>query len=713
MEGNYAILFLILFPLVCAILGYFVGKKKPESRNDIVDVAVIVETVIFGYLCFTVLKSGNPVHFSWEDFCGFGIKFTLDEFRAIYGTLAAIIWLLATIFSKEYFAKTKDSNRYYMFNLITLGATIGVLISADLYTLFMFFELMSLSSYTWVIDSEEKKAMKAGGTYLTVTLIGGFVMLMGMGLIYSQTGTLTFAGISKMMSYYGGANGRMWLAGILLVAGFGAKACMYPLHIWLPDTYGEAPAPGSALLSAMLTKTGIYGILVISIYAFFGNHNWGMFILIAGAITMFVGAFFALFNNNMKKILAYSSMSHIGFILVGIGTLVLLGKESAIPVTGTFLHMMNHSLVKISLFLVAGIVFMNTGKLELNEIRGYGKNKPLLMIAFLVGGACMAGIPLTSGYISKTLIHKGLVEYIELVKEGAITGFGNYGFVKTIEWIFLISGGCTLAYMTKIFIAVFIEKGSIDEEVAKVETTTDEETEENTTKKKTSYMKPLSAVAILVPTVYFIVCGILPHQTIEWLGKKAIGFISVDTLEEVNYFSWTNLSGALISIVIGILIYIVIIRGLFMKKSESGVRVYVDRWPEWLTLENCLYRPILMVILPTIGTFFGRICDWIIDGPIVMLRRTVFRDNRRQATVHYGSAFTDSMGLFLDNFKGLLNCTILKKHPIDKSFVQILAVKRNRIKVTKDLVTKSVSFSLLMFAVGFVFTIIYMMLLIK
>ncbi len=223
-------------------------------------------------------------------------------------------------------------------------------------------------------------------------------------------------------------------------------------------------------------------------------------------------------------------------------------------------------------------------------------------------------------------------------------------------------------------------------------------------------MSAACGVAILIPSLLFILGGILPNAVMDSIANQGMAFMLTEpSKESIRYFSWGNISGALISIAIGAFLYLVIIRGLFMKKDSEGERVYVNRWPVWLNLETRIYRPVLMTILPTVGIFFSSVCDWVIDGPTILLRRTVFRDNPMEKTTHYGSAFTDTLGLFMDNFKGFLNTYVFKKHKIRKSFVQYFARIRARIKTTIDLMSKSVSFGLWMFGVGFVFAVVYML----
>ena len=198
--------------------------------------------------------------------------------------------------------------------------------------------------------------------------------------------------------------------------------------------------------------------MILTAYLFLGSAAWGALILLLGVCTMVIGALLALLSMDLKRTLACSSVSQIGFILVGVGMSGLLGEENALAMRGSLLHMVNHSLIKLVLFMAAGVVFMNVHKLDLNEIRGFGRRKPLLNGIFLMGALGIGGIPLWNGYISKTLLHESIVEYTTLIRSGRVTGLFTASFMKGIEWIFLISGGLTIAYMTKLYVCLFLER---------------------------------------------------------------------------------------------------------------------------------------------------------------------------------------------------------------------------------------------------------------
>lgn len=205
--------------------------------------------------------------------CGFGLHLQLDGFRLVYVLIAVLMWAVSGVFSSEYMSHYENKKRYYTFFWLTFLATAGVFLSADLYTTFIFFEIMSFTSYVWVAFDEKKESLRAAETYLAVAVIGGMVMLMGLFLLYHQLGTLEIDSLRQAAE--GADKKQLYIAGGLMLFGFGAKAGCFPLHIWLPKAHPVAPAPASALLSGILTKTGIFGIIVVSCRIFGGDFYWG------------------------------------------------------------------------------------------------------------------------------------------------------------------------------------------------------------------------------------------------------------------------------------------------------------------------------------------------------------------------------------------------------------------------------------------------------
>ena len=720
MEGNFMLSLLVFFPMAGAGISYLIGRKNKKARDYAADIVVILEFAAMLYVAVMYFTadglireaptggdvSGYVVYADMPGLCGMGIYFTLDGFRVLYGLIASFMWLMTTLFSGEYFARYKNRNRYYLFMLVTLGATMGVFLSADLYSTFIFFEIMSFTSYVWVAQEETKEALRAAETYLAVAVIGGLVMLMGLFLLYHETGTLNINALYEVCREYmqgtGAANEAhrkvLYIAGSCLLFGFGAKAGAFPLHIWLPKAHPVAPAPASALLSGILTKAGIFGILVISCDIFLYDLKWGTLVLIVGVLTMVVGAVLALFSVNLKRTLACSSVSQIGFILVGIGMQGLLGSENSLAVRGSLLHMVNHSLFKLVLFMAAGVVAMNIHKLNLNEIKGFGRKKPLFHFIFLMGALGISGVPLWSGYISKTLIHESIVEYIAQLSLGNMqAGMLGAGAMRVIEWIFLISGGLTVAYMLKLYVSLFIEKNN------------DSAVQEKFDALKGKYMNKLSAFALTAGALFFPLMGFLPGRIMNMVADLGEDFMHPEQITEtIRYFSLANLKGGLTSVLIGLLVYFFLVRTWMMKKEENG-KVYVDRWNKYWDLENTIYRPLLLKVLPMIFGVICRCLDSLVDGAVILLRKTIYRDSKLPHELEEGNIITHVVGMEMDGAVGILNRTLWKKKPKNKNYEHKLALKNEELTEDNTIIGRSLSFGLLLFCSGLILTIVYLL----
>ena len=583
-----ALLFVLIFiPMLAAGVSFVIGRFGKTARS-VFAAAVCAAMLAVSLVLFF---SGRDLSVSVNGVLTGGLSLTLDGFRRLYAVVISFAWTVAAVFSLQYFAEHyRNRNRYYCFFLLTLGAVMGVFLASDLMTSFIFFEIASFTSFVWVIHDQTEESITAAKTYLYIAVIGGLVLFMGLLLLWRTLGTLRIDELRTAAQ--GLADKRpLYPAGICILVGFGAKAGIFPLHIWLPKAHPVAPAPASALLSGILTKVGIFGVIALSAGAFYGDAKWGGLLLVLGVVTMVLGGVMALFSVNLKRTIACSSVSQIGFIAVGIASASILGQHNSLAATGTVLHMLNHSLFKLSLFTAAGVVYMNIHKLDLNDVRGFGRGKPLLFAAFLIGALGIGGIPLFSGYISKTLLHEGLLECAEF-----IPAF----WVKCAEWLFLFSGGCTLAYMAKLFTVLFIEKHP---------------------ERQSEYdaMRPCvnggSAAVIVISSVAILALGV-PSVSLR-LASGAVGFLGAAGAGEAEFFSLEALKGAGICIVIAAVLYFLLIRKATYRNGR-----YVDVIPSWMDLENSVYKPLLSA-LTFVGAVFGRAVSDSADLVALAMRRSV------------------------------------------------------------------------------------------
>jgi len=690
---------LLIVPLTGILLSCLAALRSENARDGIYRAELLL---VFGLAVAAFLGAlqDHEQALYLPGICGMGLNFCLDGFRSLYVLVASFMWLMTGLMSREYFAHYKNRTRYYLFNQITLFATLGVFMSNDLMTTFVLFEIMSLASYPWVVHDENKGAMAAGKTYLAIAVFGGMVTLMGLFMAYNRIGSLHFDAFTA-------ARGRsdMTLPAVLILVGFAAKGGLFPLHIWLPQAHPVAPAPASALLSGVLTKTGVFGMLVICLRLMLGNVAFGNVMLALGLITMLLGAVLALFSTNLKRILACSSMSQIGYITVGISMAVLLGEHGSIPASGAVMHMVNHSVLKLTLFMAAGVVYMRLHKLELNDIRGFGRGKPLLHAAFLLGMLGLAGVPLFNGYLGKTLIHEGILEYAHHL--------GHFSIYNVCEWIFLFAAGITTAYMLKIYIALFHQKHP------------SRQAEFDALNGR--YMGRTTSIALLLSMLLIPVLGSFTG-ILEAVSRMCAGFTGIHGVSGVHYFNFANLKGGAISLLIGTLVYLLVVRKFFYRR-ESGyiavecklnlvsapLRRSLIQAMDGLCglIDHILENRLFMHWIPDACTALTRFAACFTDGLVLIARNTIFRsrtENRhRKHRAYY--IFASIAGRILNAFVFLLNLTFYRSHPIRIDFVYVLAARVYDHDLESARATRTVSFGLILFALGLLVALVYLIIL--
>ena len=596
------VLILILLPMAGGLAAGICGRRSPKSDVPIAMAALALEWL----LCLWLIPMSG-LTLDLPEAVGLGLHFQVTGLSVLLCVVAATLWLVSGLADREYLHHDRKTGRYHLFLLLTEGAIMGVFLSGDFYTTLVFFEMMSLASYLLVLHNETEEAREAASSYLAYAVIGGMVTLMGLFLLWDTLGTLSFDELPAAVAAFEGDKGRLYAAGICTLVGFAAKCCMWPLHTWLPKAHPAAPAPASALLSGIITKGGVFGILALAAKVFAQDAYAGNFLLLFGVVTMVWGGFMGLCHTNVKAVLACSTMSQIGFILTGTAMSILLGEEKGIAVWGTLLHMMNHSWFKLVLFVSVGIIAHTTGKLELTQLQGFGRGKPQLLVIFLLPALGIMGIPGFNGYISKTLIHESIVEYIHhLTHIGA-----NAGLYRAAEWLFLLSGGMTVGYMLKLILCLFVEPNSDPEVQAEYERT----------KPAASplLMGLLTFCAALCPLL-----GLTAHQSMERVARYAQGFFGTEGVEEtLHYFSLSNLKGGAISIAIGAALYFGFVRTLVRRKQEGAV-IYRNPWPAVLSLEDSFYRPLIGMWLPFAGAVAARLAASIFEWLVRLVNRVLF-----------------------------------------------------------------------------------------
>jgi multicomponent Na+:H+ antiporter subunit D len=331
-----------------------------------------------------------------------GIEYRIDALNASLLVIVSAINAIVMMFARASVEREIDPDRIYLFYaawLLCFTGLLGIVATGDAFNLFVFLEISSLSSYALISLGRDRRALTAAFQYLVLGTIGATFILIGVGLAYMVTGTLNMADLAQRLAAVED-NRTVRVALAFVVVGAGLKLALFPLHVWLPNAYAYAPSAVSAFLAATATKVSIYALLRFVFTVFGGSFSFGILPLAAilmpfALAAMFVGSLAAIFQENVKRMLAYSSIAQIGYIVLGISFVTQDG------LTGGIVHIFNHALIKGAMFMALGCVFFRLGSVALADMRGIGRQMPWTMATFVVGGLGLIGVPGTAGFISK------------------------------------------------------------------------------------------------------------------------------------------------------------------------------------------------------------------------------------------------------------------------------------------------------------------------
>lgn len=480
----YLILLSILVPVLSGI--YLLVRKEYADRKRLLFVAG--SCFILTGACVTAALCG-PRGFSYTLFHLAGtlpVVFAIDEMSVLFAVVTLIIFLGAGFFSFEYMKHEQKEKRYYGFYLIVFGVLNALCFAGNLVTFYLFFEMLTLSSMPLVLHTGSKEAIMAGLKYLFYSLCGAYMALFGLYFVSQNSDSLTFTPGGVLNESAASHPGLLLVVAMIMILGFSVKAGMFPMHAWLPTAHPVAPAPASAVLSAVIVKGGVLAILRVVYYIFgssFLNGTWVQRTwLVLTLVTVFMGSMLAYREPALKKRLAYSTVSQLSYILFGIA---VMETQS---ITGSLLHVLAHGLIKAVLFLCAGAIIYTTGKTKVDELRGIGKEMPLTMWCYTIVSLGLIGIPPTGGFISKWYLAVGSFA-------SSIPVFGWLGPLNL-----LISALLTAGYLLPLTIQGFLPGADYDYT--------------NLKKREPSLFM---TVPILIMTVLSVLIGLFPTQIVNWI----------------------------------------------------------------------------------------------------------------------------------------------------------------------------------------------------
>jgi multicomponent Na+:H+ antiporter subunit D len=395
----------IALPLVVAgllpLLGRVSKRVLPDALANAVLLFLLVESVLMGK---QLAASGPYVRtFSWLGE-PVNLRLAVDGFSLFMLFTVALVGLCAGLFSIDYMNHYGSKANYYALFLVMIAGMNGLVLSADLFNVYIFLEVAAVASYALVAFGLEADELEAAFKYLMLSVVASAFILIGIAILFGVTGDVSFAAVARGLQ---DTDSRWVVAACsaLFIMGFGLKAALMPFHAWLPDAHPSAPAPISAMLSGLLIKvSGVYALTRIFFNVFGLTPALSTVLMSLAALSMVAAAFLALGQKDLKRMLAYSSISQVGYIVLGLSLGTPLG------IAGGLFHLINHALAKSLLFLNSGSVQQATGTRNLDEMGGLAKRMPVTAATNLVGALSIAGVPPLNGFWSKLIIIIALVQ---------------------------------------------------------------------------------------------------------------------------------------------------------------------------------------------------------------------------------------------------------------------------------------------------------------
>ncbi len=420
----------LLIPFLLSLgAGIVFAVMKTSSRRLLCILAIATAAVQAILLTLPLITKTEGITI-WQFSQSLHISLHADGIGALLGLLTGWGWLLCIIFSAAYMRHEERESTFYAFLFLSQACLIGVFFADNLLSLYLFFEMTTLASLPLVLHSRTKDATAGGMSYLFYSLAGAIIALFGLMVIYHEAGTLDFVPGGYVTEEH---SSMLLLIGIFACAiGFGAKGGLYPLHAWLPAAHPQAPAPASALLSGIITKSGVIAILRLLFYVIdpaLIRGTWVQYTLLTLALgTILIGSALALTEKNLKRRLAFSSVSQVSYVLAG---LFLLNNTA---VLGALLQIIFHMIAKSGLFLCAGALIWFTGKSQAEDYIGLGKKYPAVFVCYTVFSLSLIGIPPAGGFYSKWYL-----------AQGALENAGPFAYIVPI--VLLVSALLTAGYL--------------------------------------------------------------------------------------------------------------------------------------------------------------------------------------------------------------------------------------------------------------------------
>jgi multicomponent Na+:H+ antiporter subunit D len=470
--------------LGAAFITVIFSKKFPHLKPYIVIGATLI-SFLYALITIPDVIANSVLSYQMEGWRSpFGITIAVDSLNIVFITLVSFVGFLVSVFSIKFVKKMQT--RFYSLFCLQMAGLLGVLHTGDIFNMFVFLEITNISSYALTSFYRNRDAVESSMKYLFMGAFSTSLILLGIAFIYGAFGTVNMADLAVKIG--SSQSFIIPVSLVLLLSGFALKSGLFPFHAWLPGAYSSAPSHISAMFSGVVSKAGIYGMVRIGFTVFSAPSILFDMLLIVGVLSMIIGALLAFYQTNLKRMLAYSSISQMGYIAVSFGVATMIGFS------GGILHVINHAIISSMLFLLGGIIIMKAGTNDMALIGSKFRFEKWISATFLIGVLSLAGVPLLNGFVSKWLIY--------------VATFETFPILTILSIVFSI---ITLLYGLKAYYLIFMSSN------AKLERATD--------------VHWTMKYPIILLAAICIILGVIP-----WLGLGISDFV-VQSFSQLNYIA--------------------------------------------------------------------------------------------------------------------------------------------------------------------------------
>jgi len=481
---------LLVFMVATPAVGWVAYKKGYRKvQGFYASACLVVVTLLLYGLYKEVAENGIVLIVGQLPFNPpLGACLEIDMLSVFMAFLCVIIGLFVTAYSIKFMERDSGLTEYYTLVLGMIAGMTGTAFAGDFFTLFVFWELMCLTSYALVAFRKQKwEPIEAGFKYLIMSVAGSATILLSMSFLYGMTGTLNFAALADSLAN-ATSEGWLYITVALIIVGFGIKAAIVPFHTWLPDAHSAAPSPVSAMLSGVMVQTGAYALIRVLLLVFGSMQSvWQMTLAVFAILTMFGGNIMALLQNDLKRLLAFSTVAQMGYILFGFAIATPYGLSASL------FHVMNHAIMKTLLFLCAGAFIRQTKTRDLRKLRGIRRAMPITSASFIIGTIAIAAFPPLNGFWSEMMIVAAGVR-AEMIIFSALT---------------LVNMALSVAYYFRLIHIIILEKPT--------------KVSRRATEAPVSILVPISILAVLC-----VLIGVYPEPFMGAASRAAEAALNIE-----------------------------------------------------------------------------------------------------------------------------------------------------------------------------------------